>query len=103
MARLSARASATGRTLRLLANGKRLMALCHLAPGERSVGELAALVGLSQSALSQHLARLRAAGMVAVRREARTAHYRLADPAVAQLIRFLYRLYCRPAPKQRKS
>ena len=63
---------------------------------ERSVGDLQSSVGLSQSALSQHLARLREEGLVATRREAQTIYYRLADQAVGDIIALLYRLYCEP-------
>ncbi|HMQ64757.1 MAG TPA: metalloregulator ArsR/SmtB family transcription factor [Amaricoccus sp.] len=82
-------------TLRLLANEKRLLVLCRLAiAGETSVGALAEAVGLSQSALSQHLARLRADGLVATRRDAQTLHYRIADPRVRHLLEALYGIYC---------
>lgn len=80
--------------LALIANAKRLLILCRLAEGEASVGELQAGVGLSQSALSQHLGRLRAAGMVATRREAQTIHYRLADGEIRSLMEALYQVFC---------
>ena len=89
------------RFLKQLANASRLAILCELVEGERSVGELAAVVGLSQSALSQHLARLRGAGLVATRREAQTIYYSLADPGVTRIIGVLYELYCRPARRRR--
>jgi ArsR family transcriptional regulator len=72
--------------LRLLANEHRLLVLCALRQGELSVGRLAEMVGLSQSALSQHLSRLRSAGAVATRREGQTIYYRLADPEVTTLL-----------------
>ena len=82
-------------TLRLLANEKRLLVVCRLAiAGEMSVGALAEAVGLSQSALSQHLAKLRADGLVATRREAQVLHYRIADPRVGRLLAALYEIYC---------
>ncbi len=82
-------------TLRLLANEKRLLVLCRLAiAGEMSVGALADTVGLSQSALSQHLARLRADGLVATRRDAQVLHYRISDPRVGRLLEALYEIYC---------
>ncbi|PLK27569.1 helix-turn-helix transcriptional regulator [Novosphingobium sp. TH158] len=80
--------------LRLLGNEKRLMVLCQLSEGELSVGELQMRVGLSQSALSQHLALLREQGAVATRREAQTIHYRIADPAVMRVIETLAELFC---------
>jgi ArsR family transcriptional regulator len=82
--------------LRLLGNEKRLMILCQLADGELSVGQIQPRVGLSQSALSQHLALLREEGVVATRREGQTIHYRLADPAAARVIETLAELFCPP-------
>jgi DNA-binding transcriptional ArsR family regulator len=82
-------------TLRLLANEKRLLVVCRLAiAGEMSVGTLAEAVGLSQSALSQHLARLRADGLVTTRREAQVLYYRISDPRVRRLLEALYGIYC---------
>jgi DNA-binding transcriptional ArsR family regulator len=89
-------------TLRLLANEKRLLVVCRLAiAGEMSVGALAEAVGLSQSALSQHLARLRADGLVATRREAQVLHYRIADPRVRRLLEALYGIYCAETASER--
>ncbi len=79
--------------LRALGNERRVAILFHLAAGERSVGELQRRIGLSQSALSQHLARLRDAGLVATRREAQTIHYVLASTDVATVLDLLVRLY----------
>lgn len=82
--------------LALVANAKRLLILCELAKGERPVGALQAAVGLGQSALSQHLARLRDAGMVATRREGQTIHYRISDPDLDVLMQALYAAFCQP-------
>lgn len=83
--------------LRLLANERRLLLLCHLiTDGEVTVGRLAEMVGLSQPAISQHLARLRADGLVATRREATTIHYRVADPRVGRIILTLRDIFCPP-------
>jgi ArsR family transcriptional regulator len=82
--------------LRLLGNEKRLMVLCQLADGELSVGTIQARIGLSQSALSQHLALLREHGVVATRREGQTIHYRIADPAALRVIQTLAELFCPP-------
>jgi DNA-binding transcriptional ArsR family regulator len=82
--------------LRLLANEKRLMVLCQLADGELRVGDLQARVGLSQSALSQHLALLREEGVVATRREGTAIHYRIADQAALRVIQTLAELFCPP-------
>lgn len=80
--------------LRLLANEKRLLVLCHLVEGEQGVGALAEAVGLSPSALSQHLAMLRDSGVVATRRESQAIFYRLADPKAVAMLHLLHRLYC---------
>jgi|ERR1700730_8204471 len=79
---------------KVLADDRRLMILCELLKGERTVGELEEIVGLSQSALSQHLARLRRSDLVKTRREAQTIHYSIADPGVTKVIEALYDLYC---------
>ena len=68
--------------------------LCELNNRESSVSELEAVVGLSQSALSQHLAKLRDSGVVATRRDAQTIYYSLADPRVASLMKVLHELFC---------
>ena len=95
LARFQASAAAAAALLRALANERRLLILCQLADGgERSVGELQPKVGLSQSALSQHLAVLREEGVVATRREAQTIRYRIADPAAAKLMATLAEIYC---------
>ncbi len=92
---LERKVSDVSATLRLLANEKRLLALCQLAEaGEMSVGALSEAVGLSQSALSQHLSLLRAEGVVSTRREAQTLYYRIADPRIMDLLGTLRVLYC---------
>jgi len=90
---LEPRADQAARTLKLLANEQRLIVLCRLSAGELSVTELGQHVPLTQSALSQHLAKLRAEGLVATRREAQTIYYRLDDPAVEKLIGVLCEVY----------
>ena len=101
---LEERAEHVAERLAEAANAKRLLILCHLAKreaegsGEASVGALQAVVGLSQSALSQHLARLRRVGMVTTRREGQTIHYRLADDETRALMRALYATFCEPGP-----
>lgn len=91
-----ASAGEAARLLKALSNERRLMILCQLADGERAVGELLPLVGLSQSALSQHLALLREEGLVAGRREGVSILYRIADPAVLKVIAVLAEIYCPP-------
>lgn len=80
--------------LRALGHGARLKVLCELVEGERSVGELVKAAGLSQSALSQHLAKLREEGIVETRRDGQTIFYRLADPQIARVLDVLHELYC---------
>jgi ArsR family transcriptional regulator len=91
---MSRKADEAAELLRALAHGARLKVLCELSGGEKSAGELVEASGLGQSALSQHLARLRADGLVATRRDAQTIYYRLADAKVRRLIALLYELYC---------
>ena len=80
--------------MKALGNESRLMILCTLAEGERSVGELNELIPLSQSALSQQLARLRQQGLVRTRRESQTIHYSLADGPADRVIHLLHDIYC---------
>jgi len=95
---LQEKAAEAARLLRLLANANRLLLLCRLvAEGEMTVGALAEAVGLSQPALSQHLAMLREDGLVATRKEAQAVFYRLADPKAASVLALLRDLYCPPA------
>lgn len=96
---LEARVGEAAQLLRLLANEKRLLILCHLiAREEMSVGALVQAVGLSQSALSQHLAKLRDDGLVTFRRQSQTIFYRAADPKAARVIELLKDLYCPDLP-----
>jgi len=90
---LEASAAAATRLMKLLANEQRLILLCRLIEGECSVGDLAEYVGLAQSAASQHLAKLRAEGVVSTRREAQTIYYRLTDPAASKVIDTLCEIY----------
>ena len=84
--------------LRALANERRLQILCVLMEaGEATVGALVVKIGISQSALSQHLAKMREEGILAFRRESQTLWYRIADPRIGELMAELYRLYCRNA------
>lgn len=81
--------------LKAMANDCRLLVLCHLVEsGELSVGQLVDRVGLSQSALSQHLARLREEGLVGTRKEAQTVYYRLCDRRAEQVLVLLHDLFC---------
>jgi DNA-binding transcriptional ArsR family regulator len=93
--RLAAQSTQAAALLRALANEQRLLILCHLsAAGELSVSALGERMNLSQSALSQHLARLREDGVVVFRREAQTLFYHIADEKAARLLGLLHDLYC---------
>ena len=97
---LRSRAGEAASFLKSIANERRLIILWELVNGERTVGELEPIVGLGQSALSQHLARLRDAGLVRARREAQTIHYSLADSSVGEVIGALQGVHCRPAHRR---
>jgi DNA-binding transcriptional ArsR family regulator len=81
--------------LKLLANAKRLMILCHLVKSEQTVGEIADLVGLSHSALSQHLAKMRKNGLVLADKRGQQVYYRVGSPEVSAILSTLYLIYCR--------
>ncbi len=86
--------------LRTLGNERRLMIVCKLVEwGEANVTSLAEAVGLSQSALSQHIAKLREQGIIAYRRESQTLWYRIADPRIEKLFATLHGLFCLPQGK----
>jgi len=91
MEEAAARAS---QMMKTLGHPGRLMLLCNLADGERSVGDLADDLGMSQSSLSQHLMRMRGEGLVESRRESQSVYYRLADGEVRAVIQALYAIFC---------
>ncbi|MCL7713066.1 ArsR/SmtB family transcription factor [Stenotrophomonas mori] len=91
---MQAHAEQAAQLLKSLAHPARLRVLCRLVEGEASVGELQAGVGLSMSALSQHLALMREAGLVATRREAQSIFYTLADSPALGVMRALHDAYC---------
>lgn len=78
-----------------LSHEARLRVLCDLVLGERMAGELVERSGLSQSALSQHLAKLREQGLVATRREGQSIFYSIADPDAARILGVLHDIYCK--------
>ena len=86
--------------MKLLGHPHRLMILCELNLGECSVGELSEKIGIAQSPLSQHLARMRHEGVVISRREAQTVYYSLEGEEVAAVISLLYELYCDPSNRK---
>jgi ArsR family transcriptional regulator, virulence genes transcriptional regulator len=91
--RLVERADDVAEILALLGNGKRLAIMCHLAEQELTVGAIAERVSLSQSALSQHLAKLRGLGVVETRRERQMIYYTCSPGAVRELLAALVRIF----------
>jgi ArsR family transcriptional regulator, virulence genes transcriptional regulator len=91
---LAPKAEEAERFLKALANRHRLMILCELHKGEHSVAKLHEAIGLSQSSLSQHLARLRQDDLVKARRESQSIFYSLADEKISRFISLLYELFC---------
>ena len=100
LARFEASATQAAALLKALSNEKRLMILCRLGDGELQAGALCPLLGLSQSALSQHLALLRDEGLVATRREGQAIFYHIADPAVVRVIATLAAIFNPHSPEQ---
>jgi DNA-binding transcriptional ArsR family regulator len=95
IAKFSDQAAHAASLLRALSNESRLLVLCHLAENEElSAGELVERLGLSQSALSQHLSKLREEKLVATRKEAQHVFYRIADPRARQILSLLHDLFC---------
>ena len=91
---MASRATEAAAYLKTLAHEGRLMILCHLGPGEKSVSELERLLNLRQAAVSQMLARLRDDGLVETRRQGKTIYYRLSDDNTKQVIGLLHSLFC---------
>ena len=91
------------RYLKALANQNRLLILCNLIDGEKSVGELERVIGLRQPTLSQQLARLRSGNLVSTRRDAKSIYYSIADDDIRTVLQVLYGKFCAPraaAPKR---
>ena len=80
--------------MKTLGHKDRLMVLCHLTSGEKSVGELAGLLDIPQSPLSQHLARMRKESLVSTRRDAQTIYYSLASGEASRFVELMHELYC---------
>jgi DNA-binding transcriptional ArsR family regulator len=92
---LRANAADAAMLMKALSNEHRLLILCHLIErGEMTVGELVAHIGPTQSALSQHLAKLREQGLITFRRDSQTLHYRVCDDRAASLLQLLYEIFC---------
>jgi ArsR family transcriptional regulator, virulence genes transcriptional regulator len=83
--------------LKAIANRHRLIIVCQLIEKRRSVGELAALLEIRDSTVSQHLALLRKDGLVTAQRDGQTIWYSISSPRARELVRTLYRIYCAPA------
>ena len=101
--KLSQSAEEAAELLSAIANANRLMILCNLLNGEMAVLPLAEAVGMSQSALSQQLSKLRALRLVSTRRQGRTIYYSLASDKVSRLLALLHEIYCAPAKAQHIS
>ncbi len=101
MGELQSRALRAAGLLKAMANPVRLIVLCQLAEGEKSVGELEEFAEVSQSALSQHLALLRERGLVRSRRDGQSIFYSLDGPEAPALLAALYEVYCRKVTKTR--
>ena len=98
---LETQATEVAGLLRAIANERRLMILCKLVEwGEANVTSLSEAVGLSQSALSQHLAKMRDEKIVTYRRDSQTLWYRIADPRIEQLFATLHDLFCAHPKRQ---
>ncbi|MGA7805904.1 ArsR/SmtB family transcription factor [Bradyrhizobium sp.] len=87
--------------LKALSNRHRLLIICQLIDGERSVGDLAGFLKLRDSTVSQHLAILRKDGLVSARRDAQTIYYSIASGPAREVLETLYRIYCAPKPLAR--
>ena len=92
--RMAAAAQKASELMKTLGHKDRLMVLCHLTSGEKSVGELAALLDIPQSPLSQHLARMRKENLVVTRRDAQTIYYSIASDEAAAMVTLMHDLYC---------
>jgi DNA-binding transcriptional ArsR family regulator len=100
--KLEANAEQAAKLLKNMSHPSRLMVLCHLMKGECPVSVLNQAVPLSQSALSQHLASLRRAGLVDTRRESQVIYYSLKSQAVSEILETLYQIYCNPNDKEKR-
>ncbi len=96
---MTARAQEASNFLKALAHEGRLMILCHLSSGEKSVTELEQLLASRQAAVSQQLARLRLEGLVSCRREGKAIYYSLEDPKAARMIALVYEMFCAGADR----
>ena len=100
---MEAAADRASELLKALANRHRLLIVCQLIDGERSVGDLAEFLGLRDSTVSQHLALLRKDGLVSARRDAQTIYYSIASDPAREILTALYRVYCTPSSRSKTS
>jgi DNA-binding transcriptional ArsR family regulator len=91
---MASAAAEASELMRTLGHKDRLMILCHLISGEKSVGELAGLLEIPQSPLSQHLARMRKENLVTTRREAQSIYYSIASNEATRMVELMHELYC---------
>jgi ArsR family transcriptional regulator, virulence genes transcriptional regulator len=98
---MEAAADRASELLKALANRHRLLIVCQLIDGERSVGDLAEFLGLRDSTVSQHLALLRKDGLVSARRDAQTIYYSIASDPAREILTALYRVYCIPPSRSK--
>jgi DNA-binding transcriptional ArsR family regulator len=100
---MSEKAESAAELLKSLANRHRLLIVCQLIEGERSVGELAEFLGIRDSTVSQHLALLRKDGLVVTRREGQTIFYSIGSAPARAVLETLYGIYCAPAGRKKTS
>lgn len=96
IAEMTANAAEATALLKALAHEGRMLILCHLSAGDKTVTEIEHLLGQRQAAVSQQLARLRSEGLVSCRRDGKSRVYSIADPRAAQVVTLMYQLYCAP-------
>jgi DNA-binding transcriptional ArsR family regulator len=94
---MEAAADRASELLKALSNRHRLLIICQLIDGERSVGELAEFLDLRDSTVSQHLALLRKDGLVTARRDAQTIYYAIASDPAREILKTLYQVFCAPS------
>ena len=97
VSRMSQAAESAAELLKALANRHRLLIVCQLLEGDRSVGDIADFLGIRDSTVSQHLALMRKDGLVAARRDAQTIYYAINSDPARQILQTLYGIYCHPA------
>ncbi len=98
---MAANAEDAAELLKALANRHRLLIICQLIEGERSVGELAEFLGIRDSTVSQHLALLRKDGLVTARREGQTIWYSIGSAPARAVLETLYDIYCAPSVRKK--